>query len=146
MAQPDLVRRMEFWHFRFFPLTVLMKKIYAEIIASIVFVVLSTIFVYGRLAGFAVFWNSQFIWSAVLILGWIIVAIGYYNQGWLVHTSKSAEHVSLVLPISVFIVQCILFVKGIYYSDWSLCAGAVMVNSGVVFSLYQIIKIKWKRR
>jgi len=80
----------------------------------------------------------------MLALGWVIVSLGYYHQGWLVHKSKSAEHVSIVLPVAVFMVQCILFVKGIYYKDWSLILGAVMVNSGVVFSLYQIIKSRSK--
>ena len=122
-----------------------MKKIYLEILASALFVSLGTIFVYGRLAGFAIFWDSQMIWSIILAVGWVIVSLGYYNQGWIVHKSKSAEHVSVVLPIAVFIVQCILFVKGIYYSDWSLIVGAIMVNSGVVFSLYQIIKAKSKK-
>ena len=106
------------------------------------FVCISTIVVYWRLAGFSVFWDSQFLWSAGLAIGWVIVSLGYYHQGWIVHTSKSAEHVSIVLPMAVFVVQCILFVKGIYYNDWSLIVGAVMVNSGVIFSLYQILKAR----
>jgi hypothetical protein len=122
-----------------------MKKIHLEILVSAFFVAFSTIFVYGRLAGYAVFWNAQFFWSFALAVGWVIVSLGYFHQGWLVHTGKSAEHVSIVLPIAVFIVQCILFVKGIFYSDWSLITGAVMVNSGVVFSLYQILKVRAKR-
>lgn len=121
-----------------------MKKIFLEILLSILFVVFSTIFVYGRLAGFNVFWNSQFIWSIILAIGWVIVSLGYYNQGWIIHNSKSSLHVSVVLPIAVFVVQCILFIKGIYYHDWSLIVGAVLVNSGVVFSLYNIIKFKKK--
>ncbi|MDD5068144.1 MAG: hypothetical protein PHS53_02985 [Candidatus Pacebacteria bacterium] len=119
-----------------------MKKIHAEIALSALFVVLGTLFAYTRLVGFNIFWNSQVVWSIVLAIGWVIVAIGYYNQGWIVHKAKSADHVSVVLPIAVFIVQCVLFVKGIYYHDWSLIAGAVMVNSGVVFSLYQILKVR----
>ncbi len=83
-------------------------------------------------------------WSVILAFGWIVVSLGYYHQGWLVHKSKSAEHVSVVLPIAVFLVQCILFVKGIYYHDWSLILGAIMVNSGVIFSLYQIVRVKSK--
>ncbi|MDD5050741.1 MAG: hypothetical protein PHV93_03310 [Candidatus Pacebacteria bacterium] len=123
-----------------------MKKVHIEIALSAMFVVLGTLFVYSRLVGFNIFWNSQVIWSLVLAFGWVIVAIGYYNQGWIVHTSKSADHVSIILPVAVFIVQCVLFVKGIYYHDWSLTTGAVMVNSGVVFSLYQILKVRRKRR
>ncbi|KND48896.1 MAG: hypothetical protein AB200_00515 [Parcubacteria bacterium C7867-005] len=123
-----------------------MKKIYLEILFSALFVALSTIFIYGRLIGFDVFWNSQFLWSVILSIGWVVVALGYYHQGWLVHTSRSADHVSVVLPTAVFIVQCILFIKGIYYGDWSLIIGAVMVNSGVVFSLYQIVRAKHIRQ
>lgn len=108
------------------------------------FVAFSTVFIFGRLAMFPNFWNSQVFWSSVLALGWVIVSLGYYHQGWIVHTSKSSEHVSIVLPIAVFVVQCILFVKGIFYDDWSLITGAVMVNSGVVFNLYQIIKVRHK--
>lgn len=78
--------------------------------------------------------------------GWVIVSLGYFHQGWLVHSGKNAEHVSIVLPVAVFSVQCILFVKGIFYGDWSLIYGAVIVNSGVVFSLYQIIKARHKSR
>lgn len=121
-----------------------MKKIHFEIPVSVLFVFISTFFVYKYLADLSVFWNSQIFWSVVLALGWVVVSFGYYHQGWLVHKSKSAEHVSVVLPVAVFIVQCILFVKGIYYEDWSLILGAVMVNSGVVFSLYQITKVKFR--
>ncbi len=117
-----------------------MRKIYLEILSVTALVVFATYFVYGRLADFNIFWNSQFIWSVGLMVCWVVVAFGYYHQGWLVRTSKSADHVSLVLPVAVFIVQCILFVKGIYYGDWSLIAGAVLVNSGVSFSIYQIIR------
>ena len=121
-----------------------MKKIHFEIVVSVLFVFVSTFFVYKYLSSFSVFWNSQIFWSTILALGWVVVSLGYFNQGWLVHKSKSAEHVSVVLPIAVFIVQCILFVKGIFYNDWSLVSGAIMVNSGVVFSLYQIFKARLK--
>lgn len=117
-----------------------MKKFYWEILLSVLLVVLVTGFIYGRLAGVQVFWDAQFFWSVVLTTGWVIVALGYYHQGWLVHTGRSANHVSVVLPASVFLAQCILFVKGVYYGDWSLVGGAVLVNSGVIFSLYQIYK------
>ena len=120
-----------------------MKKIHWEILFSALLVAFGTLFTYGRLSGFSIFWNSQLLWSVALSVGWVVVALGYYHQGWLVHTSKSAEHVSIVLPVAVFIVQCILFVKGIFYNDWSLITGAVMVNSGVAFSLYQIIKVRF---
>ena len=80
------------------------------------------------------------------MLGWIIVSAGYYHQGWLVRKDHSSAHVSLVLPVAVFFVQCILFVKGIYFDDWSLVAGAVLVNSGVCFSIYNIIKSRLNKK
>lgn len=119
-----------------------MKKLHLEILASVLFVIVSTFFTYKYLSRFSIFWDSQVIWSGILALGWVIVFLGYYNQGQLVRKSKSAEHVSLMLPSAAFIVQCILFIKGIYYHDWSLIFGAVLVNSGVVFSLYQIFKVR----
>ncbi len=122
-----------------------MRKVYWEILASAIFVFGGTFLVYGWLAGKTDFWNAQNIWSVVLMIGWVIVASGYYHQGWLVHHGHSANHVSAALPAAVFIVQCILFIKGIYFHDWSLIAGAIVVNSGVVFSLYQIIQAKRRR-
>jgi hypothetical protein len=107
--------------------------------ASIVFV--PTAFAYQRLAPITSFWNAQSVWSIILGFCWLIVALGYYHQGWLVRTQHSAKDVSRVLPIAVFIVQCILFIKGIYYQDWSLVLGAVLVNSGVVFNLRQIFTV-----
>ena len=77
-----------------------------------------------------------------MVVCWGIVAVGYYHQGWLIHLRKSSQGVSAFLPIAVFLVQCILFVKGIYYHDWALIFGAVTVNSGVVFDLYQIWKVR----
>ncbi len=121
-----------------------MRKIHFEVLITTLFVLLGTMFVYSRLSNLSVFWSSQMIWSTILALGWVVVSLGYYHQGWIIHKSKSSEHVSIVLPIAVFVVQCILFVKGIFYHDWSLIAGAVMVNSGVVFSLYQIVRTKLK--
>lgn len=118
------------------------KRLILEILGSLIFVFASTAFVYGRLAGVGSFWNAQFLWNIVLAAGWIIVASGYYHQGWLVHVRKKTDEVSIVLPTAVFFVQCILFVKGIYYRDWALILGAVVVNSGVVFSLYQIMKVR----
>lgn len=120
-----------------------MKKIYWEISGALLFVFGCTALLYGQIAGFHFFWDAQAVWSVILIIGWILVSIGYYNQGWMVHTKKSAESVSLALPCIVFIVQCVLFVKGIYYHDWSLIFGAVVVNSGVIFSIYQIVRVKF---
>lgn len=121
-----------------------MGKPYLEIFGVTFFVFLATFFVYGQLSEIPAFWASQFFWSVVLSVGWVVVALGYYHQGWLVHKSQSSDHVSLALPVTVFFVQCVLFVKGIYYSDWSLIVGAVLVNSGVLFSIYQIVKNKRK--
>ena len=111
------------------------KKLYVEALGIAIFVLGATYIVYGLLAGFPAFWSSQVFWSTVLSIGWVVVAFGYYHQGSLVRQSKSSEHVSVILPAVVFLVQCVLFVKGIYYKDWSLVAGALMVNSGVLFSL-----------
>lgn len=119
-----------------------MRKIYWELLGTVIFVVGGTVFAYGRLAGVGNFWKEQQFWSVALIVCWVIVAFGYYHQGWKIHHDHSAAHVSIVLPMAVFVVQCILFVKGIYYRDWSLIAGAVLVNSGVVFSIYQILRAK----
>lgn len=122
-----------------------MKKIYIEILLTALFVLIGTYIVYGRLENLGVFWSAQMLWSAILMVGWVIVAAGYYHQGWLVHKGHTAIHVSAVLPSAVFVVQCILFIKGIYFDDWSLIFGAIIVNSGVVFSLYQILKAKKRR-
>ena len=121
-----------------------MKKLFLEIFFSILFVFATTLFVYGKLVGINNFWDAQNIWSIILALGWIVVALGYYHQGYIVHKSRSASHVSIILPSAVFVVQCVLFVKGIYYKDWALIFGALVVNSGVVFSLYQITHAKFK--
>lgn len=122
-----------------------MRKIYWEIVISVLSVLLATFIVYARLAPQTLFWNAQSIWSILLIVGWVIVALGYYHQGWMVHKSKSSKNVSTVLPVAVFVVQCVLFVKGIYYSDRSLIIGALLVNSGVVFSVYQILKMRYSK-
>lgn len=123
-----------------------MKKVayVLEIFISIAFVFISTFFVYKYLLSFPSFWDAQFAWSSALMACWIIVSIGYFHQGWLVRTNNHshARDVSIVLPIAVFIVQCILFVKGVFFQDWSLIFGAVVVNSGVVFSLYNIIRVR----
>lgn len=109
-----------------------------EIVISLLFVFISTYFVYGYLKSTIAFWDAQNIWSVILALGWIIVSMGYYNQGFIIRSKHSTENVSILLPIAVFFIQCILFIKGIYYKDWSLIWGALVVNSGVVFCLYNI--------
>ncbi|OGG76568.1 hypothetical protein A2950_01025 [Candidatus Kaiserbacteria bacterium RIFCSPLOWO2_01_FULL_55_19] len=119
-----------------------MKKVHWEIVASILFVFGSTYLVYGQLENISSFWDAQALWSLALIAGWMVVSAGYFHQGWMVHQGHSAANVSAFLPSVVFLVQCILFVKGIYFNDWSLILGAVIVNSGVVFSLYQILQAK----
>ncbi len=121
-----------------------MKKVFLEIFFSLTFVAVATFLMYGQLVGVSDFWNAQNVWSIILACGWVVVSLGYYHQGYVVHKSKSAEHVSIVLPGAVFIVQCILFVKGIYYDDWALIFGALVVNSGVIFSLYQITHVKFR--
>lgn len=115
-----------------------MKKIYWEILITTGIVLVGTSLAYSWLQGKVQFWDAQTVWSAILMLGWVVVASGYYHQGWLVHKGHTALHVSAVLPSAVFVVQCILFIKGVYFQDWSLIFGAIVVNSGVVFSLYQI--------
>ncbi len=121
-----------------------MKKVYWEILGSALLVLGGTFLVYGQLKGSTYFWDAQVIWSVILIIGWMVVAAGYYHQGWMVYKGHTAIHVSAILPSAVFFVQCVLFIKGIFFHDWSLIAGALIVNSGVVFSLYQIIKAKKK--
>lgn len=114
-----------------------MKKV-IEIVVVTLFVIGGTLLAYSFLSDLPEFWNAQDVWSIILAAGWVVVSLGYFHQGWLVHRSKSSAHVSALLPAVVFVVQCVLFVKGVYYGDWSLIAGAIMVNTGVVFSLYQI--------
>lgn len=119
-----------------------MKKLAFQVLISLLFVFVSTFFVYQNLESITRFWNAQFAWSVALIVCWIIVAGGYYHQGWIIRNRRGARDVSIVLPIAVFCVQCILFVKGIFYNDWSLILGALLVNSGVLFSLYHILKAR----
>lgn len=121
-----------------------MKKLFLEILITFLFVAVGTALVYSRLSSVSFFWSEQTLWSFVLVLCWIVVAVGYFHQGWMIRVAKSSSHVSIVLPIAVFIVQCVLFVKGIYYHDWSLIAGAIIVNSGVTFNLYHIVKTRIK--
>lgn len=123
-----------------------MRKMILEILAGLVFVLGGTYIVYGALAGFPTFWQTQSVWSLILVVLWAVVAGGYFHQGWLVHRGKNSDNVSLLLPAVVFFVQCVLFVKGVFYGDWSLIVGALMVNSSVTFSLYHILKNKRLRR
>ena|SRR3989344_516120 len=119
-------------------------KLILEIILSAALVLIPTAFIFSRLVGIPSFWDAQFLWSAGLAMCWAVVAGGYYHQGWMVRSSQNARNVSWVLPAAVFVVQCILFVKGVYYRDWSLVWGALVVNSGVVFSFYQIARVREK--
>lgn len=117
-----------------------MKRLHIEILLGILFVAGGTLTVYNLLAPVGSFWSAQNIWSTLLIICWCVVASGYWHQGFIVREAKSSTHVSLMLSVTVFLVQCILFVKGIYYKDISLIIGAVVVNSGVIFNIYQIIR------
>lgn len=123
-----------------------MKKFYFEIFAITLAVLVPTAIVVWYLRNAEGFWAAQTIWSAVLAMGWAVVAGGYFHQGWLVRQSADASDVSLVLPLAVFVVQCVLFVKGVYYSDWSLIWGALVVNSGVCFNLYHIVQARRDKR
>lgn len=118
------------------------NKILFESTLSVLFVFVGTYFVYGYLKPVTYFWDAQNIWSLILAIGWTVVSLGYYHQGWLIHKSHDTSNVSIVLPIAVFFIQCILFIKGVHYSDWSLIWGAMIVNSGVSFSIYHIIKYR----
>lgn len=118
------------------------NKLLFEITVSVLLVIIPTAGVFWYLKGVPSFWNVQDIWSVVLGLGWVVVSVGYFHQGWLVRSGTPAKDVSLVLPSAVFVVQCVLFVKGIYYDDWSLIWGALVVNSGVFFSVYHILRAR----
>lgn len=120
------------------------RKLIFEIILSVAFVFVGTYLTYGYLSHTPDFWNAQSAWSIILAIGWIVVATGYFHQGLLIHKEHSAKHVSLWLPVAVFFIQCILFIKGIYYDDWSLLWGALVVNTGVVFSIYHILRYRNK--
>lgn len=119
-----------------------MKRIYWEIVASIVFVLGGTYVIYGHLAGYVAFWDAQTIWSVVLIICSMVIAGAYYRQGWYVHHTHTSKNISILIPLAVLTTQCLLFIKGIFFNDWSLVTGALIVNSGLVFSLYQIFMMK----
>lgn len=111
-----------------------------EILASVIFVVGGTALLYVWLSETSGFWNAQRLWSIALIAGYAVVAFEYFRYGWLIHHSRTTANISPFLTLSIFAMQCILFVKGIFFGDWSLVAGTLMVNSGVVFTLYQTAK------
>jgi hypothetical protein len=122
-----------------------MKKVYWEILISIVFVLGSAFLLYGQLESKTAFWDAQSIWSVALIIGWSVYSIEYFRQGWILHHAHTSANISVLLPTTYIVMQCILFVKGVFFRDWSLIASALIVNSGVVFYLYQIIKLKSRR-
>ena len=109
---------------------------------SMVLVLGGTYVAYGWLAHSAAFWDAQSIWSIGLIIGWGVVAIEYYRQGWMIHHARTLVNVDALLPSTIFVMECILFVKGVFFDDWSMVVSALIVNSGIAFYLYQIIMIK----
>jgi len=119
-----------------------MKKVHWEILISIVFVLGGTFLAYSWLAQSAYFWDAQRMWSVGLIIGWTVFSVEYFRQGWILHHARTSVNISVLLPSTYFVMQCILFVKGVFFNDWSLVVSALIVNSGVVFYLYQIIKLK----
>jgi len=122
------------------------KKTLIEVLGATLAVLIPTAVIVSYLIGIETFWSAQTVWSIILAFGWAIVAGGYFHQGWLVHESSDPSDVSIILPSAVFVVQCVLFVKGIYYGDWSLVWGALVVNSGVFFNLYQILRSRMRGR
>ncbi len=86
--------------------------------------------------------DEKTIWSILLMFCWIIVSLGQINQGMKIKKNKNIENISIFLPTTVFIAQTILFVKGLSYGDWSLIIGAVVVNIGTMFNVFNFLKIK----
>ena len=119
-----------------------MKRLHLEIIDGLILVLGGSFLAYHFLRNVHGFWTAQNVWSLLLGVGWLVVAGGYWHQGTIIHHAHSASHVSLLLPCTVFVVQCVLFVKGIYYHDVALVFGALLVNSAVVFDIYQILKFR----
>lgn len=99
---------------------------------------------YSNLGNNAAFWDAQSMWSVALILGWAVYSIEYFRQGWIIHHARTSDNISILLPSTYVVMQCILFIKGVFFHDWSIIVSALIVNSGVVFYLYQVIKIKRK--
>ncbi len=122
-----------------------MGKLHLEVALGVAFVAGASFIAYNLLAQNAAFWNSQGFWNGALLACWAVVALSYYRQGAIIRKAKSASHVSILLPFVVFFVQCILFVKGVHYRDYALVIGAVLVNCGVVFEMYQIFSLKKER-
>ena len=71
-----------------------MRKVYWEILASVIFVLGGTFLAYGQLAGTAAFWNAQSLWSIALIICSAMIAGGYYYEGWLIHHGRSRANIS----------------------------------------------------
>lgn len=95
---------------------------------------------YWWLAEVAGFWGAQDLWSIALLMGYSILSFEYFRHGWMIHHARTSANISPILTLSVFALQCVLFVKGVYFEDWSLIAGALILNCGIVFTLYQTIK------
>ena len=111
---------------------------------SALFVLGGAYLVYINLESNAAFWDAQHIWSIGLIIGWSVYSIEYFRQGWILHHARTSDNISLLLPSTYLVMQCILFVKGVFFNDWSIIASALIVNSGVVFYLYQALQAKRK--
>lgn len=90
--------------------------------------------------------GEQLFWSIGLTMCWLIVAYGQYHQGKIVRQQRNCDNVSIRLPFAVFTAQCILLVKGVYYADWSLIAGCLIVNFGVCYNLFQIARLRLAAR
>lgn len=82
------------------------------------------------------------IWSVGLEICWLAVAYGWYAQGKIVQQKGDYSNVSLKLPFIMFSTQCFLLAKGIYYDDWSLISGCILVNTAIVYALIQVTKVK----
>ncbi len=86
--------------------------------------------------------TDQVVWSIILSVCWVVVSFGQYNQGKKIKTKETTKNVSVILPLAVIFAQVILFIKGVYYSDWSLIAGAIAVNIGALYNLFYLIKYR----
>ena len=117
-----------------------MNRVHWEILASIVFVLGGTAFMWSWLSDMPDFWDEQRLWSFALITGYTIVSFEYFRQGWKIHHARSPANISTTLTTTIMLMQCVLFVKGVYFGDWSLIVGALIYNCGVIFLLYQTIK------
>ena len=119
-----------------------MFLVYWEILASVIFVLGGTFLAYGQLSDTAAFWNAQSVWSTALIVSWTLIAAAYYYEGWLIHHGRSQANISAV-TLSAHLRRAMhSFIKGIFFNDWSLVFGALLVNSGVVFVSTRSVKEK----